>query len=145
MSKTQSVGINCAECDVTTSSLGHEFDYVFASDVIEHVENPVAFLRNIRDSLSSDGIMIITTPNALYWRNILTGCSREFYEHNFTFYPAHFRNLARRLDLDIAELCSFQAVGRLSGLVAKSLHCCVHRFMAQIGRGNSLLFVARRL
>jgi 2-polyprenyl-3-methyl-5-hydroxy-6-metoxy-1,4-benzoquinol methylase len=39
------------------------FDLVMAVEVIEHLESPVGFLRNIRRILCDDGIAIVTTPN----------------------------------------------------------------------------------
>lgn len=43
--------------------LPHDFDVVTAIDVIEHLENPVAFLRGLKHLLANDGIAIVTTPN----------------------------------------------------------------------------------
>lgn len=39
------------------------FDLITAVEVIEHLENPFAFLRGISRLLSEDGIAIVTTPN----------------------------------------------------------------------------------
>jgi 2-polyprenyl-3-methyl-5-hydroxy-6-metoxy-1,4-benzoquinol methylase len=39
------------------------FDLVVAVEVIEHVEIPINFLRNIAQLLSPDGVAVITTPN----------------------------------------------------------------------------------
>lgn len=39
------------------------FDLVTSTEVIEHVENPIGFLRNIRALLKPGGFAIITTPN----------------------------------------------------------------------------------
>jgi len=40
-----------------------KFDLVTAIEVIEHVEAPVSFLRNIHDLLRPKGVAIVTTPN----------------------------------------------------------------------------------
>jgi 2-polyprenyl-3-methyl-5-hydroxy-6-metoxy-1,4-benzoquinol methylase len=46
------------------SELGHaSFDLVTAIEVIEHVESPVGFLRNIGDLLAKGGVAVVTTPN----------------------------------------------------------------------------------
>ncbi len=39
------------------------FDVVFLGDVIEHVENPVSFLDDVRDVLAPGGLVCIDTPN----------------------------------------------------------------------------------
>jgi 2-polyprenyl-3-methyl-5-hydroxy-6-metoxy-1,4-benzoquinol methylase len=39
------------------------FDLVVAVEVIEHVESPINFLRNIAQLLAPDGVAVITTPN----------------------------------------------------------------------------------
>jgi 2-polyprenyl-3-methyl-5-hydroxy-6-metoxy-1,4-benzoquinol methylase len=42
---------------------GQTFDLVVATEVIEHVESPIAFLRLVRSLLRPDGVAILTTPN----------------------------------------------------------------------------------
>lgn len=41
------------------------FDHVVFLETIEHVENPVAFLREIRRVLRPGGYLVVSTPNAL--------------------------------------------------------------------------------
>ena len=46
------------------SQLGLEaFGLVTAVEVIEHVESPIGFLRNVRRLLASAGVAVLTTPN----------------------------------------------------------------------------------
>jgi SAM-dependent methyltransferase len=40
-----------------------DFDLVTAIEVIEHVESPIGFLRNVAQMLKDTGIAVITTPN----------------------------------------------------------------------------------
>ena len=41
------------------------FDVIIASEVIEHVEDPDAFLDNLRGLLAPDGRLVLTLPNGL--------------------------------------------------------------------------------
>jgi SAM-dependent methyltransferase len=41
------------------------FDLIIASEVIEHVEDPDAFLSKLRDLLAPDGRLVLTLPNGL--------------------------------------------------------------------------------
>ncbi|MDG1129740.1 MAG: methyltransferase domain-containing protein [Paracoccaceae bacterium] len=43
---------------------GKKFDYVYSSEVIEHVENPEAFINEISQALEDDGVLVLTTPSA---------------------------------------------------------------------------------
>ncbi len=46
------------------SALGEgRFDFVSAVEVIEHLENPIGFLRNVGRLLQPDGVAVVTTPN----------------------------------------------------------------------------------
>lgn len=54
--------------DLDASSFGDAlgigaFDLVLAVEVIEHVESPIGFLRNVARLLAKNGVAIITTPN----------------------------------------------------------------------------------
>jgi hypothetical protein len=135
------LGLNVTLLDVCASRLDRCYDYIFASDVIEHVDNPVSFLTNIRDSLSANGLMVITTPNACFWRQFLS--IREYSDHNFAFNTGHFQNLARKLNLKIVELRSFQNKGQANGLLARC-RLALHLLFDLIGRSSTLVFAAKR-
>ena len=49
--------------DFASALGGAVFDLVVSVEVIEHVESPVGFLRNIGRLLKADGVAILTTPN----------------------------------------------------------------------------------
>ncbi len=94
-----------------TSQLGlGSFGLVTAIEVIEHVESPISFLRNIRRLLTSDGVAVLTTPNvdSLPARSkfFLHGKIRTMDEHSE---PTHispiFLDLLRRQFLPRAGLC----------------------------------------
>jgi SAM-dependent methyltransferase len=66
-------------------------DVILAADVIEHVSNPGLFLDGAHRFFGPDTCMVLTTPNAFYWRNfVYTWQRRErvrtdhmcWYSHN---------------------------------------------------------------
>lgn len=47
------------------------FDLVICAEVLEHlIQSPGHMVYQINRVLKDDGIVILTTPNALYWRNV---------------------------------------------------------------------------
>lgn len=64
------------------------FDIIIFGEVLEHVFNPVAVLRQACGVLKSDGAIIITTPNFMTWTNrlrFLFGSFRYAKEGMFDF------------------------------------------------------------
>jgi SAM-dependent methyltransferase len=48
----------------------NKFDYIFMSDVIEHLDNPIKEFKNIKNILNKNGKLIITMANPI-WEPIL--------------------------------------------------------------------------
>lgn len=46
-----------------------KFDVVLAQEVIEHLENPWKFFRDLHSALKDNGCLIITTPNVASWHS----------------------------------------------------------------------------
>lgn len=44
------------------------FDTIIATELIEHLYNPKTFLRECYRILKPDGVLILSTPNAAYWK-----------------------------------------------------------------------------
>lgn len=68
--KLREKGYEVICADVTTMDLGQKFDVIVAGEIIEHLPNQGLFLKNMKRHLKRDGVLIITTPNALaffYW------------------------------------------------------------------------------
>ncbi len=52
--------------DAETVDLQQTFNTVIAGEIIEHLENPGLFLRNMHRHLKPGGILILSTPNPFY-------------------------------------------------------------------------------
>jgi len=79
-----------------------KFDVILMLDVIEHVNNPVEFIKNYQLFLKEDGKMVITTPNsnrAINFINILFKNEYSLnYEHTFWFCPKTFMEVIERVE-----------------------------------------------
>lgn len=66
------------------------FDFVIASEVIEHLFNPKNLLGEAKRVLKDNGALTITTPNLLYWGNRIKFLLGNFnYEKSGVFDESH--------------------------------------------------------
>jgi 2-polyprenyl-3-methyl-5-hydroxy-6-metoxy-1,4-benzoquinol methylase len=98
-----------------------EFDVILATEIIEHVAHPDAFLEKLASLLKPHGTIVITTPNGGYCRNRLprfSECSDpSIYEasqfkpnadgHIFLLHTDELLVLASRAGLTIGQLRLF--------------------------------------
>jgi 2-polyprenyl-3-methyl-5-hydroxy-6-metoxy-1,4-benzoquinol methylase len=58
-------------CEDATASLGRlpagYFDCVILFDVLEHLEDPYSFIKELKDKLSPDGVVVASIPNIRYF------------------------------------------------------------------------------
>jgi 2-polyprenyl-3-methyl-5-hydroxy-6-metoxy-1,4-benzoquinol methylase len=70
------------------------FDTIIAAEVIEHLENPRAMVRELYRLLKPGGTAIISTPNNESWRSIISLLIRGHYvAFCNSSYPAHITAL----------------------------------------------------
>jgi SAM-dependent methyltransferase len=68
-----------------------EFDLVTITDVLEHLEDPRACLRAVRERLAPDGLVVVSTPN----RRSLPGARRWLAEHGVPGISLHLAPIDR--------------------------------------------------
>lgn len=88
------------------------FDTVIAGEVIEHLEQPVLFLRNCRRVLKCGGRLILSTPNPYYPPIILLNwlMIRRFY-----YSDDHVFEIAPRYMVRLLENAGYRLVRMISG------------------------------
>lgn len=88
------------------------FDVVISTEVIEHLENPRAFARNLHGLVKPNGYAIVTTPNQHSIRAIT---ALIFGGHFAAFlgesYPAHITALTHKDLQRVFEECGFRTLG----------------------------------
>lgn len=88
--------------------VGADFDVVVAADVLEHLVDPGAMLRQIRDRLGPRGVIMASVPNVAHWYPRLRVAAGRFqYERRGIFDAGHLRFFTRR---------SFERLAKESGL-----------------------------
>lgn len=59
----QQQGYDVREADAEQFSFDRSFDVIVAGELIEHLSNPGSFLESARKNLSSNGKLVLSTPN----------------------------------------------------------------------------------
>jgi len=79
------------------------FDVIAAIEVIEHLENPRAVVRECFRLLRPGGVLLLSTPNNESWRALIALAGRgHFVDFGDASYPAHITALVRR---DLVRIC----------------------------------------
>ena len=91
--------------DTVRNSDWPKFHAVFASHTIEHLLDPLAFVREAHDLLEDDGMLVLVTPNVESMLSRVSGkrwVSYKVPEHITYFSPGTIQNLV--------EQCGFETV-----------------------------------
>jgi len=103
----KSKGHNIVYGNAESFKLKSKFDVIIAGELIEHLNNPGEFLLSAKNSLTKNGSIIITTPNAFSLRNIVFSIllvdPPVNEEHTMYFDPMTLKRLANNNGLKIHD------------------------------------------
>lgn len=102
--------IDWYSCDLNgaTPLAAAQYDSITALEIIEHLENPRHFFRELFRLLKPSGQVIVSTPNNESWRSLLSYWKRgHFVAFTDTSYPAHITALNRKDLLRAAREAGF--------------------------------------
>lgn len=87
---------NVFYCNILTDEFPEEintnhFDYIILGEIIEHVDDPVLFLKNLKQKIAGKvKKIIITIPNAMYYENFVYSLKKQECintDHRYWFTP----------------------------------------------------------
>ncbi len=124
--------VQSAEGDLLTALGAEPFDVVISTEVIEHLYSPASFARACYAALRAGGLLMVTTPDHNWIKNVLIAVTGSFDNHvNPNFEGGHIKFFSRAsLGTLLGEAgfvsCEFAGLGRVPW-IAKSLLATARR------------------
>ena len=91
------------------------FDQIIAFEIIEHIGDAAGFLNELRRVLAPDGILLVSTPNRLYYTED-RGEINPFHEQEYTY--SEFSELLR----GVFPHCAILLENHVAGLLVADSH-----------------------
>jgi SAM-dependent methyltransferase len=129
--------------DALTISLNQTFDIVVAGEIIEHIDDPAAFVSNMARHLNEQGRLIMTTPHVFFFlhflESIFSTTERRWNPQHVSWYcPFTLRNLLSRNNLEVESCYYFTRSPKLRSLM-DLVHLPCYGIFA-----SSILIIARK-
>ena len=86
---SKNLGIETIKCSfdkAISSKLLNKYDVVTSFEVIEHLFDPLNFIKNTNKILKKNGILLITTPNLFGFDNLVLGKKSSTFDHEHLNY-----------------------------------------------------------
>ena len=112
--------LNHGKCFVGTAEnfqIEEKFEIIWMSHVLEHLVNPVEFLKKIQRNLSSNGIFFIEVPNCE--NDSMLNSSITLLPHTLHFSKKSLINLVEKTGFKVISCDFFRPATKMEGLVNK--------------------------
>jgi len=153
-----------SSCEEAAQEWAGKVDVAVTLNVIEHVSDPVGFLRSMAGLLTDDGTIVVGTPNAGDWLLSQLPEYRAFFYrtvHRFYFDADSLEQCARQAGLAVSSVRYFQRYGlsnamqwlrdrrptggqSLAGLADSDVDVLWIRHLERTGQADQLFAVLRR-
>ena len=129
--------------DAEVLDLDEQFDVVHAGELIEHLDNPHAFLQAVKARIAPDGILVLTTPNVFAVSNFVYrfgGSPKVNADHTCWYCEDTLGQLLERngYEVSVVEYLEHDTPGRGRAYITQALRQVLPRRLAW----NTLLVVA---
>lgn len=81
-----------------------QFDLITINHVLEHVSDPVAFLKDVKNDLNSGGAIYLEVPDVLDFSHLPQDHDRFLMQHLWVFSKISLVNICKLAGYDIAEI-----------------------------------------
>lgn len=89
------------------------FDSIICSHILEHLYSPAELLTRLRNSLTTDGVLIVALPNALFWKQRLQFLRGRFrYTEGGIMDHTHYRFFDYSTSLELVRDAEFEIIAR---------------------------------
>jgi len=99
-------GVTMHNCPVSDLPEAAVYDVVVMNHVLEHVNDPVAFLSEVRKRLKEGGVVHIAVPNVASWEARLPGCTSYEPYHLAYFTPQTLRKTVHKAGFTVTRQCT---------------------------------------
>ena len=136
-----------------SEALPHGFNLISAIEIIEHIDCPRSFLRNVRALLADHGWLLLTTPNVAHWlgrvRFMLSGELRQFqrndYDHQRHISPITGIQMRLMFEEIGFELVEATTAGTFFGPLKAALFTPLAALFGQKVAGDVSIYLARKV
>ncbi len=101
-------GYSVIQADAQNFDLGQRFDCIVCGELIEHLESFAGLLESCKRHLAPGGVLIFSTPNPWYWRNVVKAIASSEVpnnaEHTCWLCPRTLRQLVSRHGMELSDV-----------------------------------------
>lgn len=109
--------INNGVWDKNVVAKNQKFDAVVFWHVLEHIKEPIRFLKEVSDILKPGGLIFFSVPNVKSFTNKIMGINSPLFtekDHLFHYSVDNLRLLLSQTSLDVVKLFCREEFGRLN-------------------------------